>query len=157
MMKTLSIEVARKKMNVACLLLHPGTCNTDMSEPFRRNVVRVYILYVWVDVCTCTFVYVVYRACSVCYDDKYMRCPCSTPSAMAVGMHTCSVHTWCHGFESYSWVLSHIMALRNARSVPTSFLRPIVLCGSCWRLSMGRGWRTTGGSLRGTSLTCRGD
>lgn len=39
LMKTLSIELARKKMNISCILLHPGTCDTDMSEPFRRNVV----------------------------------------------------------------------------------------------------------------------
>ena len=36
--KTLSIELARKKPAVACVLLHPGTCETDLSAPFRGNV-----------------------------------------------------------------------------------------------------------------------
>jgi len=38
LMKTLSVELARKKMNVSTVLLHPGTCDTDMSLPFRKNV-----------------------------------------------------------------------------------------------------------------------
>lgn len=36
--KTLSVELARKKVNVAAILLHPGTCDTDLSKPFQRNV-----------------------------------------------------------------------------------------------------------------------
>ena len=36
--KCLSIEIARKKTNVAAILLHPGTCDTDLSKPFQRNV-----------------------------------------------------------------------------------------------------------------------
>lgn len=36
--KTLSIELARKHHAVAAVLLHPGTCNTDLSKPFQRNV-----------------------------------------------------------------------------------------------------------------------
>lgn len=34
--KTMSIEIARKKQNVACILLHPGTCDTDLSKPFQK-------------------------------------------------------------------------------------------------------------------------
>lgn len=36
--KCLSIELRRKKANVATILLHPGTCDTDLSKPFQRNV-----------------------------------------------------------------------------------------------------------------------
>ena len=36
--KTMSLEFARRKTNVACVLLHPGTCDTGLSEPFQRNV-----------------------------------------------------------------------------------------------------------------------
>lgn len=36
--KTVSIEFGRKKDPVICLLLHPGTVNTDLSKPFQRNV-----------------------------------------------------------------------------------------------------------------------
>lgn len=36
--KCLSIEIARKKTNVAAILMHPGTCDTDLSKPFQRNV-----------------------------------------------------------------------------------------------------------------------
>jgi hypothetical protein len=25
-------------MNIACVLLHPGTCNTGLSEPWQANV-----------------------------------------------------------------------------------------------------------------------
>jgi len=38
MTKTMSLEVARRKSKVACLLLHPGTTATDLSEPFQKNV-----------------------------------------------------------------------------------------------------------------------
>lgn len=36
--KTISVEFARKKDPVICLLLHPGTVDTDLSRPFQRNV-----------------------------------------------------------------------------------------------------------------------
>lgn len=36
--KCLSLELARKRQNVACVLLHPGTADTDLSVPFQRNV-----------------------------------------------------------------------------------------------------------------------
>ncbi|KAL8153466.1 hypothetical protein V2J09_011226 [Rumex salicifolius] len=36
--KTVSVEFGRKKDPIACLLLHPGTVNTDLSRPFQRNV-----------------------------------------------------------------------------------------------------------------------
>ncbi|KAL3654611.1 hypothetical protein CASFOL_001596 [Castilleja foliolosa] len=36
--KTASIEFARKKDPIACILLHPGTVDTDLSRPFQGNV-----------------------------------------------------------------------------------------------------------------------
>ncbi|XP_028800358.1 uncharacterized protein LOC114755660 isoform X2 [Neltuma alba] len=36
--KTISVELARKKDPIACILLHPGTVDTDLSKPFQRNV-----------------------------------------------------------------------------------------------------------------------
>ncbi|KAF8364825.1 hypothetical protein HHK36_033198 [Tetracentron sinense] len=36
--KTISVEFARKKDPVICILLHPGTVDTDLSKPFQRNV-----------------------------------------------------------------------------------------------------------------------
>ncbi|XP_030471316.2 uncharacterized protein LOC115689431 isoform X3 [Syzygium oleosum] len=36
--KTVSVEFARKKDPVICILLHPGTVDTDLSKPFQRNV-----------------------------------------------------------------------------------------------------------------------
>ncbi|KAG8499022.1 hypothetical protein CXB51_005440 [Gossypium anomalum] len=36
--KTISVEFARKKDPIACILLHPGTVDTDLSRPFQRNV-----------------------------------------------------------------------------------------------------------------------
>ncbi|KAL7241392.1 hypothetical protein ACSBR1_014062 [Camellia fascicularis] len=36
--KTVSVEFARKKDPIICLLLHPGTVDTDLSRPFQRNV-----------------------------------------------------------------------------------------------------------------------
>lgn len=38
MTKTVSVEFARKKDPIACILLHPGTVDTDLSKPFQRNV-----------------------------------------------------------------------------------------------------------------------
>ncbi|XP_058071690.1 uncharacterized protein LOC131220857 isoform X1 [Magnolia sinica] len=35
--KTISVEFARKDP-IACILLHPGTVDTDLSKPFQRNV-----------------------------------------------------------------------------------------------------------------------
>eukprot|EP00891_Asterochloris_glomerata_P008672 jgi/Astpho2/8672/Aster-08303 len=36
--KTMSLEFARRKQNVACIMLHPGTCDTDLSAPYQKNV-----------------------------------------------------------------------------------------------------------------------
>ncbi|XP_072989011.1 uncharacterized protein [Typha latifolia] len=36
--KTISVEFARKKDPISCVLLHPGTVATDLSRPFQRNV-----------------------------------------------------------------------------------------------------------------------
>ncbi|KAK0579050.1 hypothetical protein LWI29_020174 [Acer saccharum] len=36
--KNVSVEFARKKDPVICILLHPGTVDTDLSRPFQRNV-----------------------------------------------------------------------------------------------------------------------
>ncbi|EEF28612.1 C-factor [Ricinus communis] len=36
--KTVSVELARKRDPVICILLHPGTVDTDLSRPFQRNV-----------------------------------------------------------------------------------------------------------------------
>lgn len=36
--KNVSVELGRRKDPVACILLHPGTVDTDLSRPFQRNV-----------------------------------------------------------------------------------------------------------------------
>ncbi|KAK7303625.1 hypothetical protein RJT34_14535 [Clitoria ternatea] len=36
--KTISVEFARKKDPIVCILLHSGTVDTDLSRPFQRNV-----------------------------------------------------------------------------------------------------------------------
>jgi len=36
--KNLSIELGRGKNRVICLLLHPGTTDTDLSKPYHKNV-----------------------------------------------------------------------------------------------------------------------
>lgn len=36
--KTMSLELERKKLNIASILIHPGTVDTDLSKPFQRNV-----------------------------------------------------------------------------------------------------------------------
>jgi NAD(P)-dependent dehydrogenase (short-subunit alcohol dehydrogenase family) len=36
--KTMSLELQRRKKRVACVLLHPGTCDTNLSEPWHANV-----------------------------------------------------------------------------------------------------------------------
>ncbi|KAL0305380.1 UNVERIFIED_CONTAM: Benzil reductase ((S)-benzoin forming) IRC24 [Sesamum calycinum] len=36
--KTMSVEFARKKDPIVCILLHPGTVDTDLSRPFQSNV-----------------------------------------------------------------------------------------------------------------------
>ncbi|KAL2494019.1 NAD(P)-binding Rossmann-fold superfamily protein [Forsythia ovata] len=36
--KTVSVEFARKKDPIICILLHPGTVDTDLSRPFQKNV-----------------------------------------------------------------------------------------------------------------------
>ena len=37
-MKTLSIEWHRKHPHIQCLLLHPGTTDTDLSRPFQKRL-----------------------------------------------------------------------------------------------------------------------
>ncbi|KAJ4967532.1 hypothetical protein NE237_019381 [Protea cynaroides] len=36
--KTVAVEFARRKDPIICILLHPGTVDTDLSRPFQRNV-----------------------------------------------------------------------------------------------------------------------
>ena len=36
--KTVSVEFAWRKDPIICILLHPGTVDTDLSRPFLRNV-----------------------------------------------------------------------------------------------------------------------
>ncbi|XP_042448279.1 C-factor-like [Zingiber officinale] len=36
--KTICVELGRKKDPIVCILLHPGTVDTDLSRPFQRNV-----------------------------------------------------------------------------------------------------------------------
>ena len=42
--KTMSVEFGRRKQSVACILLHPGTVDTDLSAPFQKA--RCSVLYV---------------------------------------------------------------------------------------------------------------
>lgn len=34
--KTMAIECSRRKTNVSCIMLHPGTVDTDLSAPFQK-------------------------------------------------------------------------------------------------------------------------
>ncbi|CAH1418737.1 unnamed protein product [Lactuca virosa] len=36
--KCIAVEFARKKDPIICILLHPGTVDTDLSKPFQKNV-----------------------------------------------------------------------------------------------------------------------
>lgn len=36
--RTMAVEFQRRKQKVACILLHPGTVDTDLSAPFQKNV-----------------------------------------------------------------------------------------------------------------------
>jgi len=36
--KCTALEFARKKQLISCILLHPGTVDTDLSKPFQKNV-----------------------------------------------------------------------------------------------------------------------
>ncbi|KAG9129419.1 hypothetical protein Leryth_018478 [Lithospermum erythrorhizon] len=36
--KNIAVEFARRKDPIICLLLHPGTVDTDLSKPFQKNV-----------------------------------------------------------------------------------------------------------------------
>ena len=38
LIKTASIEAARLRPNLACVALHPGTVDTDLSKPFSARV-----------------------------------------------------------------------------------------------------------------------
>ncbi len=33
--KSMAVELGRKRQKVACILLHPGTVDTDLSKPFQ--------------------------------------------------------------------------------------------------------------------------
>ena len=35
---TAAVEFARRRQKVAAVVLHPGTCATDLSAPFQKNV-----------------------------------------------------------------------------------------------------------------------
>ena len=39
--KTMAIECTRRKMNVSCIMLHPGTVDTDLSAPFQKVRVKM--------------------------------------------------------------------------------------------------------------------
>jgi NAD(P)-dependent dehydrogenase (short-subunit alcohol dehydrogenase family) len=41
MVRTASIELARKRPHAICLALHPGTVKTPLSDPFAKNNVRL--------------------------------------------------------------------------------------------------------------------
>lgn len=34
--KTMALEFERRRQQVAVILLHPGTCDTDLSKPFQK-------------------------------------------------------------------------------------------------------------------------
>jgi len=36
--RTMSLEFARKGHKISSILLHPGTCDTDLSRPYQKNV-----------------------------------------------------------------------------------------------------------------------
>jgi NAD(P)-dependent dehydrogenase (short-subunit alcohol dehydrogenase family) len=38
LIKSLSIELARKRPRALCIGLHPGTVDTPLSKPFQHNV-----------------------------------------------------------------------------------------------------------------------
>lgn len=38
--KNIAVEFGRKKDPITCLLLHPGTVDTDLSKPFQKNVAK---------------------------------------------------------------------------------------------------------------------
>jgi NAD(P)-dependent dehydrogenase (short-subunit alcohol dehydrogenase family) len=38
LLKTVSLEWARKRRPIICVALHPGTTDTELSKPFQRNV-----------------------------------------------------------------------------------------------------------------------
>ena len=40
LIRTLSIELARKRQNAICVGLHPGTVNSELSRPFLSNVAK---------------------------------------------------------------------------------------------------------------------
>ena len=42
--KTMAIECTRRKTNVSCIMLHPGTVDTDLSAPFQK-VCSGYMVY----------------------------------------------------------------------------------------------------------------
>ena len=39
----MSIEFARRKQNIAVVMLHPGTVDTDLSMPFQKVMVFIMI------------------------------------------------------------------------------------------------------------------
>ncbi|XP_026390789.1 uncharacterized oxidoreductase C663.09c-like isoform X1 [Papaver somniferum] len=42
--KTVSVEFGRKKDPIACILLHPGTVDTDLTKPFQKNIAEGKLL-----------------------------------------------------------------------------------------------------------------
>ena len=40
LIKTLAIEIAPRRPEAICVGLHPGTVDTDLSQPFQRGVAR---------------------------------------------------------------------------------------------------------------------
>ncbi|KAK9839402.1 hypothetical protein WJX81_000014 [Elliptochloris bilobata] len=36
--KCMSLEFARRRQQICVVMLHPGTCDTDLSQPFQKNV-----------------------------------------------------------------------------------------------------------------------
>ncbi|KAI3966563.1 hypothetical protein MKW92_003192 [Papaver armeniacum] len=42
--KTVSVEFGRKKDLITCILLHPGTVDTDLTKPFQKNIAEGKLL-----------------------------------------------------------------------------------------------------------------
>jgi hypothetical protein len=36
LLSRMALEFERRRQQVAVILLHPGTCNTDLSKPFQK-------------------------------------------------------------------------------------------------------------------------
>lgn len=42
MTKNLSIELGRGKKKVVCVSLHPGTVDTDLSQPYKKSMPNLF-------------------------------------------------------------------------------------------------------------------